>query len=82
MYLPSLRERYKYVHDQQKNVVFRPPEIGEIVMVEEKYSKNRFDWRLGKVVEINRSEDGSIRNAKVKTAKSVISRPINLLYPL
>ena len=59
------------------------PSINDIVIVyEEKQPRQR--WRMGKIVENIESKDKNIRSAKVlfgKT-KTVVTRPINRLYPV
>ena len=40
-------------------------------------------WKLGRLVQLIHSNDGEIRSAKVVlSSRKVISRPLNLLYPL
>ena len=41
-------------------------------------------WKLGRVVEIHKSNDGKERGAKVKVGKTkqFIDRPLNKLFPL
>ena len=50
------------------------------------YNKShpRHLWKLGRVTELIRSKDGTVRAAKVKCGSTgnVISRPINKLYPI
>lgn len=42
----------------------------------------RLQWPLGVIVELFPGKDGIIRSVKVKTAKGVISRPVQKLHNL
>jgi len=56
-------------------------EIGDIVLVGIE-NKKRFEWPLGKILEIYPGKDQKIRVAKVKTAKGTLLRPLQRLFPL
>jgi len=59
----------------------RAPRIGDLVIVGAD-NKKRFDWPLGRIVELIPGRDGKIRVARVKTASGLLLRPIQRLYPL
>ena len=56
--------------------------IGDVVVIGEDVVP-RHRWRLGIVVELNKSNDGLVQGAKVKVGKTrnVIRRPVYCLYP-
>ena len=54
--------------------------IGDIVLVGSDHK--RIDWPLGQVIELLPGKDGNVRLVRVKTAQSVLLRPIQRLYPL
>jgi len=56
-------------------------EIGDIVLVGHD-NKKRYDWPLGKILELYPGKDGKIRVAKVKTRMGMLIRPLQRLYPL
>ena len=60
----------------------REPKVGEIVILEEFVPRNM--WKLAKIVELLDTKDGRcVRNVKILIPNgSIISRPINKLYPL
>ena len=50
-------------------------------IVKEKFM-SRATWKLGKIVRVVRSADGSPKGAELKTAEGLIKRPLNSLCPL
>ncbi|KAK6028056.1 hypothetical protein OSTOST_05904, partial [Ostertagia ostertagi] len=55
---------------------------GEIVLIEQDLLP-RSAWSYGKVIDLNLSNDGLVRSAKVLTPNgNVLQRPLNKLYPL
>ena len=60
-----------------------PPNVGDIVIVEEEYTPRSF-WRVARIIEIHAGTDGQCRSASVKLAKTgnVIKRTVNKLYPI
>uniref|UniRef100_A0A914EKC3 Integrase catalytic domain-containing protein n=1 Tax=Acrobeloides nanus TaxID=290746 RepID=A0A914EKC3_9BILA len=81
-YLKALRERHRMEHKQPKNVVPRPPQVGEVVILYEECAP-RAEWKLGRVSELKQSSDGEIRAVKVRTPNGKeLERPVNLIYPL
>ena len=57
------------------------PQIGDVVLVGAD-NKKRFEWPLGRIVELYPGKDGEIRVAKVQTQNGVLIRPLQRLYPL
>ena len=53
-----------------------------VIIYDEKQPKHL--WQMGKVVKLLAGDDGVVRAASVKLAKTsnVINRPVNKLYPL
>lgn len=76
-YLTALRERHNLTHAVTK---FQPKK-GDVVIVKTD-SKNRGTWPLAIVNEVYPGSDGVIRAVQLKTAKSMLERPVQHLYPL
>ncbi|XP_021943783.2 uncharacterized protein LOC110842357 [Folsomia candida] len=57
------------------------PKIGDIVLVGAD-NKKRWEWPLGKIVELFKGKDGECRSAIVQTSKGLLRRPVQRLYPL
>lgn len=74
-YLISLQERQKW-----SNVRDNLTE-GAVVMIVDENSP-RCHWLLGRVVQINPSKDGLVRNAIIKSGKTMINRPLSKLVLL
>jgi len=55
--------------------------IGDLVIVGSD-NKKRFEWPLGRVIEVHPGRDGEVRVVKVKTAGGILLRPVQRLYPL
>lgn len=55
--------------------------IGDIVLIGSD-NKKRYQWPMGRVLEIMPSSDGIVRMAKIKTKTGCINRPLPKLYPL
>lgn len=71
-YLPLLQLRTKW-RERRTNL-----KEGDIVLlVDNNVPRNR--WQLGRVVDVFPSKDGLIRSAKIRTASSVLTRPITKL---
>lgn len=71
-YLPLLRRR------RTNFTPCRNFEEGDLVIVAgEPMPRNQ--WRLGRVVEPIRSDDGLVRQVKVKTARNILTRPVTKL---
>ena len=78
-YLSNLRE------SQQQNSRQRSTKakVGDIIIIYDE-KEHRHLWRVGKIERLIISNDGQIRGAEVKVAKTnvIIRRPVNRLYPL
>lgn len=80
-YLLSLRERSQKNLPSPRIQAPEEPNIGDIVQLKD--DTPRGSWRLGKITELIRSNDGNIRAAKVRLAtRNIVNRPLKLLYPL
>ncbi|XP_021947059.1 uncharacterized protein LOC110845007 [Folsomia candida] len=82
----ALRDRFRkeYLGQlvQMKNNKNSPkPEVGDVVLVGYD-NKKRFEWPLGKILELCPGKDGKVRVVKVKTATGILTRPLQRLYPL
>ena len=75
-YLTALRERYNFSSETS----VRCPCVGEVVLLKEDIP--RVSWKLAVVEELFPGRDGSIRTAKVRTAKGSLLRSVNFLCPL
>uniref|UniRef100_A0A914WWH6 Integrase catalytic domain-containing protein n=1 Tax=Plectus sambesii TaxID=2011161 RepID=A0A914WWH6_9BILA len=81
-YLLSLRERYQTSHKGPRIHATTLPKLEEVVLIKEEGTP-RGIWKLGKIIELKKGRDGETRSAKVILPnKTIINRPINLLYPL
>lgn len=63
-YLASLRERYKNSCKQPRVKSDREPKLGDIVQIKDDSNKNRYNWKVGKIVSLIKSRDGQCRVAK------------------
>ena len=59
----------------------RPIRVGEIVVVGTELKK-RWEWPLGKVLEVFEGQDGVGRVAKLKVGETELVRPVQKLHPL
>lgn len=80
-YLFSLRERYKHHLKQRRVTSDKTPEIGDIVQIKDG-SKNRINWKVGKIVSLLKGKDDLCRVAKVKVGNSECTPSVAHLYPL
>ena len=76
-YVRGLRER----HNQKYNQKQMCPEKGDVVLVHGD-ERNRGKWTVGVVQKLFEGRDGVVRGVELKTAKSVIDRAVQMLYPL
>ena len=81
-YLKELREHTRYTKQVDKPII----KENDVCLIEENKIR-RNNWKIGIVTEINKSKDGNIRSAVVKTLSdtgkpSLLTRPVNKLYPL
>ena len=69
-HLPILQERQKW-NQPRKNV-----EVGDVVLLLQENTQRSF-WPLARVIEVHRNRsDGHVQSVKLKTATSVLERPI------
>ncbi|XP_048001236.1 uncharacterized protein LOC125238008 isoform X2 [Leguminivora glycinivorella] len=80
-YLCSLRERYQHSHKEPRVRSNQNPQIGDIVQIKGE-SKNRENWKVGKIISLERGADGECRVAKVDVEGKEFIRSIGHLYPL
>ena len=82
-YLIWLRDRSQWTMKGSRLQTKREPKVGEIVILEEEFVPRNF-WKIVKIVELLDTKDGRcVRNVKILLPNgSIISRPINKLYPL
>lgn len=71
-YLPMLRQRQSN-HKPCRNL--RKDDL--VIVTGETMPRNQ--WQLGRVVEAIPGDDGLVRQVRVKTARNVLSRPVNKL---
>jgi len=56
-------------------------EVGDVVLVGAD-NKKRYQWPLGRIIELIPGTDNKIRVAKIKTSGGIFTRPLQRLYPL
>ena len=71
-YLPLLQVRQKWTK------VMRNLKVGDVVLIVD-VSVPRAQWPLGRVIEVFPDDKGFVRSAEVRTARSVLKRPITKL---
>eukprot|EP00794_Sanderia_malayensis_P014442 gene14442-biopygen11541 len=76
-YIRGLREKHNLKHKAKSSVI----KIGDVVIIKND-ERNRGKWNLGIVEELIEGKDKVVRGAKVRTAKSLLERAIQHLYPL
>ena len=76
-YVTAFRERHNMQH-KFKSVNIN---VGHVVMIKDE-SKKRGKWKIGIISELFQGKDDQIQGARVKTPRSYLDRPIQLLYPL
>ncbi|VDO35445.1 unnamed protein product, partial [Heligmosomoides polygyrus] len=80
-YLKELREFHKK-NLQEGKTSAKTPSPGEVVLVSSSILP-RNSWKLGRILDVVRSEDGQIREAELRIGGGgTIRRPPNLLIPL
>lgn len=80
-YLASLRERYRHSHKQPRVKSDKVPRVGDVVQIKGD-TKNRENWKVGKISSLIEGPDGESRVAKVKIGDAEFTRSIGHLYPL
>ena len=73
-YLQTLQQRTKW---KQKARNFT---IGDVVLLKETNFRN--DWKLARVVDVNKDDTNTVRSCKVKTSIGIFTRPIHKLVLL
>ena len=53
----------------------------DILLIKGK-EKNRNKWKIGKVTKLIKGNDEVVRGVKLQSWKTIIERPIQLIYPL
>ena len=76
-YLRGLIERHQFKHKNGHVHGTR----GDVVVIKSE-EKNRGQWKLGIIEELIIGQDGVVRGAKLREGKSILERPVQLLYPL
>ena len=76
-YLRGLRQRHQLKHKNGHLHVAR----GEVVIIKSE-EKKRGQWKLDIIEELITGQDGVVRGAKLRAGKSILKRPVQLLYPL
>jgi len=71
-YLPLLQSRSKW---QSEQVDLKPGDL--VLMMDQTTPRNT--WPLARVLEVRHGDDGHVRSAEIKTAKSTYVRPIQKL---
>jgi len=81
-YLFNLRERSSFEHRHKRLELNEDPQIGEMVIIKED-NNFRGHWKLGKIEELNISNDGSVRSTEVKLGdRTIIRKAIKNFFPL
>ena len=81
-YLTSLREKQRLQHRNPRSTAKTKPKVGEVVLVKDE-DVPRGHWKLGKIVRLIESRDGSVRAAQLLLPnRSVINRSVSHLFPL
>ena len=76
-YLVALREKHNLNHKNKTKRI----EVGDIVMIKGE-SKNRGNWKIGKISDIYPGKDGIVRAVQIRCGGKFLERPVQLLYPL
>jgi uncharacterized protein YoxC len=76
-YVKSLRERHNLKHNS-KGMKLEP---GDVVLIRGE-ERNRGHWRIGIVEKLIKGRDKVVRGARLRTGKSYLERPVQLLFPL
>ncbi|XP_063635169.1 uncharacterized protein LOC134805902 [Cydia splendana] len=80
-YLLSLRERYSHSPKQPRCTSKLEPSEGQVVQIKAD-NKNRQDWKVGKIISLEKGSDNMCRVARVKVGNKVYTRSLAQLYPL
>lgn len=82
----SLKARFRKEYlsnliQKKSEVSTKDVEVGDVVLVGAD-NKKRFEWPLGRIMELIPGTDKKIRVAKVKTKNGILIRPLQRLFPL
>lgn len=75
-YLNQMQARSKWMVNKGENI--KP---GQIVLIQ-KLGLAPFQWLLGRIDSVNKSNDGVVRSAAVRTSNGIITRPLTKLSVL
>lgn len=80
-YLLNLRERSQIYNKHPRIQAKKEPKVGDVVQIKE--TTPRGTWKIGRIIEMIKSNDGEERAARVLTPnKNILQRSIMHLYPL
>ena len=80
-YLLSLRERSQTKLKSHRVQSHAYPSVGDIVLIKEDIPRGQ--WKMGKLIKLQNSQDGKVQSAEVQTSSGkVLRRPLNLLFPV
>lgn len=80
-YLLNLRERSQINLKARRIKSYDEPNVGSVVQIKEDLPRG--SWKIAKITELIPNSDGNIRAARILLPnKNIITRPLNLLYPL
>ena len=71
-YVPTLQTRQKWATVRRN---FRKGDL--VLLVDDNCARG--DWKMGRVVDVYTAQDGLVRSVQVKTATSLLSRPVTKL---
>ena len=63
-----------------RNNYLREPKVGDIVIIHA--SDPRIKWRMARILENIYSKDGNVRQCKIISENSIMTRAVNHLYSL
>ena len=75
-YLPSLQQRSKWAKEELSE-----PKVGDLVWITDK-NVHPFNFPLGRIEEVYRSDDTIVRSALIKTTLGSYKRPAIKLIPV
>jgi hypothetical protein len=80
-YLDFLRDQHNTTNFP-KQVTKQQPTLDTVVLIAEKHTK-RSTWKIGRIIHLNKSDDGAVRSVDLRTGNgTIITRPVCHLYPL
>ena len=75
LYLPNLQQRKRWLN------LIRSIQVGDLVMIADEITPRNV-WPMGLILEVMKGMDGLVRSARVKTASTVLVRPITKMILL